>query len=249
MKRIIPILCILICYKACTPVSDEPKIQIYVAASLSPVITELVELFESVQTIQVTVNTASSGTLARQIEQGATADLFISANQQWLSFLQKEELILSESTLPVKNQLVLIAPNNGTAGQIDLSVSGPINELLRSKRIAIGDPNHVPVGQYAMEAMESLNWQFSPQKTLLTNDARATLVAVALGEADLGIVYQTDAEKSEKVNTIGTIPEDAYAAIRYFAGTCSNNPLTADFLSFLNSPEAKQVWEKHGFIL
>ena len=249
MKRIFSILCILILCKACAPISDLTKIQVYVAASLSPVVRELAELYEVEHNVKVILNTASSGTLARQIAQGASADLFISANQQWITYLKNEQLIYNDSTLLVINQLVLVAPINDPHDVIDLSVNEPINDLLQSKRLAIGDPNHVPMGQYAMQAIEALNWQLSPQQTLLSKDARATLVAVELGEADLGIVYRTDAKKSEKVNIIGTLPKEAYAPIRYFAGTCSNNPLTAEFLSFMNSPEARQIWEKHGFIL
>ncbi|MDW3195703.1 MAG: molybdate ABC transporter substrate-binding protein [Cytophagales bacterium] len=249
MKRIFSILCILILCKACTPISDLTIIQVFVAASLSPVVTELGELYQDERNIKIVLNTASSGTLARQIAQGASADLFISANQQWITYLQNEQLIFNESTLPIINQLVLVAPIKDSHDIIDPYNNEKINDLLQSNRLAIGDPNHVPVGQYALQAIEALNWQLSSKQTLPSKDARATLVAVELGEAELGIVYQTDAKKSKKVNIIGTLPKEAYAPIRYFAGTCSNNPLTAEFLIFMNSPEARQIWEKHGFIL
>ena len=249
MIRIVRVLCVLLICKGCTPATEKAEISLFAAASLNPVLKEIARNFEQKRGIPVNLNAASSGTLARQIAQGAPADLFISANQQWLTFLFRDELVLSESTLPIRNQLVLIAPLGSELENLDISRTEQTNPILARSRIAIGDPNHVPVGQYAAQAIEAMNWHFAPQQILQAKDARATLVAVELGEADLGIVYQTDAKKSKKVKIIATIPDDAYTPIQYFAGTCSNHPLTAEFLNFLKSADAEQIWKKHGFVL
>lgn len=247
MNRIFAILCVLIICKACAPATESVEISVFVAASLSPVVTAIADIFGEQQGVNVRINTASSGTLARQIAQGASTDLFISANRQWVVFLQNEQLIKAERIIPAKNQLVLIVPSNSAIESVSLSNTDQWNDLLSNNKLAIGDPNHVPVGQYAMEAMEALNWEPVTQQTLQTNDARSTLVAVEFGEADLGIVYLTDAEKSEKVKVIANIPSEAYQPINYYAGTCSENVLTSDFLNFMNSPEAIRIWKAHGF--
>lgn len=247
MIRIFAILYVLILCKACTPATESAEIRVFVAASLSPVVTAVADAFEKREKVRILINSASSGTLARQIEQGASADLFISANRQWIAHLRSKQLIKAEQTLSAKNQLVLIAPSNSAIESVNLSNTSQWNDFLTKSRLAIGDPNHVPVGQYAIQAIEKLNWQLVPHQTLETKDARATLAAVELREADLGIVYLTDAEKSEKVKVIANIPIDAYEPIKYFAGTCSDHVLTSDFLNFLNSPEAIGVWKAHGF--
>ncbi len=247
MNRIFWILYVFIICKACAPVTEKAEIRVFVAASLSPAVTEMASVFEEEKGVHVLVNTASSGTLARQIAQGASADIFISAHQQWMSFLRDEKLLKGEQTLPAKNQLVLIVPANSMIKSVNLSNTDQWNDLLSKVKLAMGDPQHVPVGQYARQAMETLNWRPVPQQTLQTKDARSTLVAVEFGEADLGIVYKTDAEKSEKVKIIANIPTETYGPINYFAGICSDNTITSDFLNFLNSPEAIGVWKTHGF--
>lgn len=244
MKRIFWILCFLIFSKACAPPSELPELNVFVAASLSAVVEDLVVAYELKQGTQVTLNAASSGTLARQIEQGAAADLFISANQQWVSFLKTKKRIKDEKKLPIRNQLVLITPISSSLSPMELSKSYKLPE---STRLAIGDPNHVPVGQYAMQAIAQLQWQVSPGQTLQTKDARAALAAVELGEVDLGIVYETDAKKSKKVKIIGSIPPKAHDPIYYFTGICNNDLLANDFLKFLSAPEALKIWEMHGF--
>lgn len=244
MKGIFWILCFLIFSKACTPTSELPELNVFVAASLSAVLEDLAAAYEQKQGTQITFNTASSGTLARQIEQGAAADLFISANQQWVSYLKSKNRIKDEKKLPIRNRLVLITPTSSSLLPITLS---EIYKLPESSRLAMGNPNHVPVGQYAIQAIEQLQWQVSPQQTLQTKDARAALAAVELGEVDLGIVYKTDAEKSKKVKIIGSIPSEAHDSIDYFSGICNNDILARDFLKFLSAPEALKIWEMHGF--
>ena len=248
MKGIFQFLCIFLILQCCAPTENQEKLKVYVAASLTPVLSELGQAFEDQEGIPITLNTASSGTLARQISQGAPADVFISANQQWIEFLDMEQLLKAPNKLPFKNQLVLIAPANASQNRQDLTKIDQIDDLLSTGKLAMGDPNHVPVGQYAVQAMKALNWQVQSSQTLQAKDARATLVAVELGEAKLGIVYQTDAEKSVKAQIIGTFPEEAYPPIHYFAGHCSDNPWNSKFMAFLSSSEASWIWEKYGFI-
>ncbi len=221
--------------------------RIFVAASLAPVLQELTTIFEQQQGVQLVINAASSGTLARQIQQGAPADLFISANEKWVRVLSNEGMISKHTRLPVMNQLVLITTPNSPLDSISLLPGLDFSRLLANSKLAIGDPNHVPAGQYARQAIDYLGWNLAPDQTLLTKDARATLVTVELGETGLGIVYRTDAEKSGKVKIIGTFPARTHQPINYFAGICSENRLSTNFINFLHTPEAFAVWKNHGF--
>lgn len=249
MKRIFLVLVISVLCKGCLSTTNPQEVTVYVAASLTPALTKMAAAFKAQQGVRVVLNSASSGTLARQIAQGAPADLFISANQTWIDYLQSEGMLFDQQRLPIRNQLVLIAPIDSSIEPVVLTELTPFSWLTDNQRLAIGDPQHVPVGQYATQALIYHNWSISPDQMLLAKDARAALVAVELGEVAIGIAYMSDMQKSTRVRKIGIFQENAHAPIHYFAGICSKNPQAATFMNFINSPEVKSIWEKQGFVL
>ena len=194
---------------------------------------------------------AASSVLARQIEQGAPADVFASADEPWADYLQQRDLIVPGSrTSPLGNALVLIAPAD-QAGDIAI---GPGVDLLGrlgpNGRIAMGDPASVPVGKYAEAALKSLGvWDSVAPRIAKAENVRAALLLVERGEAPLGIVYSTDAAASKGVRVVGTFPESSHPPITYpFALTKrGDTPQGRALLAFLTGPEAAPVYRRLGF--
>jgi len=185
---------------------------------------------------------AATSALARQIEQGAPADLFVSADRDWMDTLADRGL-LREGTRRdiVSNRLVLVR-GTGTA------TSGLVG--LDAGRLALADPVAVPAGRYAKAALESLGqWQAVESRVVPVENVRAALALVERGEAALGIVYATDAAASNKVEVVRELPADSHPPIRYPAAVLagSEHPDAAAFLAFLQSPEAQGLFRKHGF--
>lgn len=227
--------------------SNTPTLTIFAAASLSDVLSEIAYLFEQQHAVKVRFNNASSGTLARQIEQGATPNLYISANQQWVDYLSEKNLIKKNTqTIIAKNTLALIAPKHSTLKINTLDSLLNLPALLGKNRLAVGDPKHVPVGLYAREVLEFYNW-FDSVQLLTAKDARSALMMVEMQEAPLGIVYQTDALKSNQVKVLQLFSEHTHQPIIYTAGMYQNSSIANDFLQYLNSPETFSIWEKYGF--
>ena len=240
---LITVWCLLL-ISCASPQKEQKRIRVFAAASLGSVMADLSTSFEATYGTPVTINLASSGTLARQIEQGAEADVFISANEKWTNYLHEKGKVDQVDKLKVENQLVLIAPSGSTTGTIDLDKLTDLTGL-KGQKLAIGNPGHVPLGTYSLEAMTHYDW--SQEDVLYAKDARATLMVVELAEVPMGIVYLTDAEKSDKVEILGTFPSHTHQPISYFAGQCSKKTVTEVFLSFLDSAEARPIWRRHGF--
>ncbi|MBC7799235.1 MAG: molybdate ABC transporter substrate-binding protein [Gemmatimonadaceae bacterium] len=194
---------------------------------------------------------AASSALARQIEQGAPADIFISADEPWMDHLQQRALIVDGSrTSPLGNRLVLIAPAD-QPGTIDLSPGVDLLTRLGPQgRIATGDPASVPVGRYAQASLSALGvWdQVSPRLARAEN-VRAALLLVERGEAPLGIVYATDAAASRGVRVVGTFPGDSHPPISYpFAIVRrGDRPEVQALFAFLTGPDAAPVYRQFGF--
>ena len=194
---------------------------------------------------------AASSALARQVEQGAPADIFVSADEPWMDYVQQRNLIAAATrTSPLGNRLSLIAPAD-QPGEVAL-VPG-VNLLARlgpQGRIATGDPASVPVGRYAQASLTALGiWdQVSPRLARAEN-VRAALLLVERGEAPLGIVYATDAAASKGVRVVGTFPEDTHPPVSYpFAVTArGDRPEVRALLAFLTGPEAAPVYKRLGF--
>ncbi|NJQ98813.1 MAG: molybdate ABC transporter substrate-binding protein [Hydrococcus sp. CSU_1_8] len=218
------------------------------AASLQDALEELDSVFEtSYSGTTVNYNFGSSGALQQQIEQGAPADIFFSAATKQMDALQEKNLILPDTRRDLlTNRLVLIVPNNSTLGLTSFSqLSG--NNV---RRIAIGEPRSVPVGQYSEELFTKMGI-LSQIKTkfVLGNSVRNVLAAVESGNADAGIVYATDAKISDKVKQVATAPENMHSPIVYpiaVLKSSKNLQVAKTYEQFLSSNEAKTIFEKFG---
>ncbi|MBT8271230.1 MAG: molybdate ABC transporter substrate-binding protein [Bacteroidia bacterium] len=224
-------------------------ITVYSAVSLTEVMFELAEIFEHDHGIKVKLNLASSGTLARQIEQGGSPDIFISANRKWWNHIDKSGLTSDDLKTTIgNNALVLISHDEMDSG-ISLQQALEDFENVKNKRLVIGDPAHVPAGIYAKQALENIGYFIELKKNILkVKDVRAALMLVELKEADYGIVYRTDALRSERVTIVGTFPANSHDKIVYYAGVINDVAAARLFFNFLRSEKAISVWENNGFM-
>jgi molybdate transport system substrate-binding protein len=199
---------------------------------------------------RVTVSYASSPTLAKQIESAAPADVFISADLDWMDYLAQRTLIKPETRRNLLgNRIVLISPA-GTRQDVKITPGFPLANLLGGGRLAMADPDSVPAGKYGKAALEHLGvWSSVQGQLARAENVRAAMALVSRGEAPLGIVYQTDAAADPKVKIVGHFPEDAHPPITYpvAALAASPSPTTAAYLEFLRSAAARSLFEKQGF--
>ena len=217
---------------------------VFAAASTTDVMKELADAYKKNGGEEVKFNFASSGALARQLDAGAPADFFISANKKWMDFLAEKGLLVEGSrTDVVKNSLVLIAPKD--SAMTYEGFPGNLNGML-----AVGDFKSVSAGTYAETALTALKWiEAVKTKLVKGTNVRTVLMYVERGEADAGIVYRTDAMRSDKVKVLGTFPADSHPPIVYPVACLKQGSESAKaFLAFIQSQEAKAIWEKHGFI-
>lgn len=252
LKSCVPftLLVLMACSTDSTSSGEQPKeeVRIFAAASLGEVLGELVEKFEEESHSQIKVNFASSGTLARQIIQGAGPDLYISANRKWVNYVDSLGFVEGEIFSIAENGLVLISPKECKLTQSELNADVNLPDLLGNNRLSMGDPMHVPAGIYAQEALHYFGWEDILKDHLLPGkDVRAALGVVELGESPLGIVYRTDAIKSERVKIIGSFPSASHSPIEYLAALCKDNQAAKDFFAFIRSDESKDIWQKYGF--
>jgi len=200
--------------------------------------------------VKVTASYAASSVLARQIDQGAPADIFVSADTDWMDYATKQKTIKPETrTNLLGNSIVLIAPKDSSIDKVSIAPGFDLAKLAGMGRIATGDVASVPVGKYAKAALEKLGaWEAVAPKFAMAESVRAALTLVARGEAVLGIVYATDAKVEPGVKIVGTFPADSHPPIIYpVAATTSAGAGAAGYLDFLRTPAAKAVFEKYGF--
>jgi molybdate transport system substrate-binding protein len=231
-------------------VAQEKSITVFAAASLKNALDEVDSLFTKQSGIKVVASYAASSSLMKQIEQGAPADVFLSADVDWMDYGAKHNLIkndMRENLLG--NRLVLIAPKDSKIGNVTIAPGFDLAALAGSGRIATGDVRAVPAGLYAKAALEKLGiWSSVESKIAMAENVRAALVLVARGEAPLGIVYETDAKVDPSVKIIGVFPEDSHPPIIYpVAMTKDAKPDAAQYLAFLTTPKARAVFERYGF--
>lgn len=225
---------------------------VFAAASLRNALDDAVQGFERDSHSPVAVSYAASSALARQIESGAPADIFISADRRWMDYAQEHGLIQPQTRSDLLgNTLVLIAPKNSSraAGQVTIGPGFPLEKMLDDGRLALAEPNSVPAGIYAKAALTKLGvWDQVVGKIAAAENVRAALALVARGEAPLGIVYKTDAAIEPGVRIIGTFPSGTHEPIVYpLALTRSARPEAAPFAAYLRGPAARNVFEKYGF--
>ena len=223
---------------------------VFGAASLTDVLQKISAQYTQQTGVQVKLSFAASSALAKQIESGAQADVFFSADQEWMNYLNGKGLIATDSrTDLLGNRLVLIAPEDSKATS-KLERNAPILAVLGPKgRLSTGDPDSVPAGKYAKAALTSLNvWGALEPRLARAENVRVALAYVARGEAPLGIVYATDAAVEPRVRIVDTFPENSHSPITYpVARTKNAKPSATSYLMFLRSASARAVFEQAGF--
>lgn len=222
-------------------------ITVYAAASLTNAVNELDTIYEQKNKTEVKTSYAGSSTLAKQIEAGAPADVFISADVQWMDYLQNKQLVTAADRINLLgNRLVVITPKDRPL-KLKMDKSFDPSKVIQGK-LCTGDTKSVPVGKYAKQALTSLGWWDKVQPRLIeTEDVRAALNFVARGECQVGIVYATDAAISKDVVVAGIFPENTHPPIIYPVGLTKKNVESVKFYNFLQSGQAKTIFKKYGF--
>ena len=233
------------------PVETEAaNVTVFAAASLKEALDAQARQFEARTGGKVIVAYAASNALAKQIEAGAPADVFISADVDWMDYLDQRRLLVPNTRVTLlRNALVLIAP---AASNVKLKVAPGFGlaAALGNGRLAIANPDSVPAGKYGKDALEALGVWTSVEKQLArTENVRAALALVARGEAPLGIVCGTDAFAEKGVRIVDTFPANSHPPILYPAAvvTTGRSPVSRSLLDYLRSPSAAAVWTKYGF--
>jgi len=230
--------------------AEEKPLVVFAAASLKNALDDIGTAWVASGHARPLISYAASGPLAKQIEAGAPADLFIAADLDWMDYAQKKALIVEKSRVTLLgNRLVLVVPKTSTA-TISLVPGAPLAALLGDGRLAIGEPQSVPAGKYGRLALETLGlWDAVAGKLAMADSVRAALLLVGRGEAPAGIVYQTDAAVEPNVKIIATFPEATHPPILYPAAVvaASVNQQASAFLAFLQQPAARAAFEYQGF--
>lgn len=230
--------------------AQDRSITVFAAASMKNALDEVDALFTKQKGIKVVASYAASSALMKQIEQGAPADVFLSADLDWMDYGAARNLIKNDTRESLLgNRLVLIAPKDSKIDHVTIAPGFNLAALAGNGRIATGDVRAVPAGLYAKAALEKLGiWSSVELKMAMAENVRAALVLVARGEAPLGIVYETDAKVDPGVKIIGVFPEDSHPPIIYpVALTKDAKPDAAQYLAFLSTPDARAIFERYGF--
>ncbi len=241
-------LCLSLCSLQSTA-ADTAPVTVFAAASLTNVLQDLGDSFTKDTAIPVRFSFAASSALARQIENGAPADIFFSADLEWMDYLQARNLIRRDTRHDVvANRLVLIAPVDS---KIELTIEPhfALAAALRKGRLATGDPDAVPAGRYAREALTTLGvWNEVEDRLVRADSVRSALAFVDRGEAPLGIVYQTDALIDKRVRVVAVFPANSHLPIVYpVALTSTAKTKAAEFAAYLRGPAAAVTFKANGF--
>src|SRR5215471_9744445 len=251
MARLFASVLMILTLGAVTAANSQDKtITVFAAASLKNALDDVDTAFTKQTGVKVVTSYDASSTLMKQIEGGAPADAFLSADLKWMDY-GVEKKVINDSTRVnlLGNVLVLIAAKDSKIGQVDIKPGFDLAKLAGDGRIATGDVKAVPVGLYAKAALEKLGvWSSIEPKMAMAVNVRAALAYVARGEAPLGIVYATDAKIEPGVKVVGVFPDNAHDPIIYpVAATVNAKPGTIQYLAFLRSTAAKSTFENYGF--
>jgi len=225
---------------------------VFAAASLKNALDEITTQWQRETGKKVVTSYAASNTLIKQIEQGAPADIFVSADLDWMDYGQQKNLIKPDTRVNLLgNRIVLVAPKDA-AVSVNIQPGFDLAALLKGGRLAMGNVDAVPAGKYGKAALEKLGaWDGVKDKLAQAESVRAALLLVSRGEAPLGIVYQTDAASDPAVKIVGTFPESSHPPIIYPIALTndSTNPDAQAFLNYLRSAAARPAFERQGFSL
>jgi molybdate transport system substrate-binding protein len=249
-RRSILVAAVLAALPGAAPASAEPEpTMIFAAASLKNALDAALARYGDATGREVIVSYAASSALAKQIENGAPADLFFSADLDWMDYLAERGLIEPQSrTTLLGNELVLIAATD-FSGELTIAPNFPLEAALGGGRLAVAATQSVPAGKYARAALQSLGvWDGVADRLAETENVRAALLLVARGEAPLGIVYATDAKAATEVRALGAFPENSHPPILYPVALIANaKPEARRVLDFLTSAESRRAFEAEGF--
>src|ERR1700685_3094407 len=230
--------------------AQEKSLTVFAAASMKTALDDVDTAYAAKTGVKIAASYAASSVLAKQIEQGAPADVFVSADTDWMDYAAAKKT----STEPTRvnllgNSIVLIAPKDSAIGNVAIGQGFDLAKLAGDGKIATGDVKAVPVVKYAKAALEKLGaWQAAEPKFAMAESVRAALTLVARGAAVLGSVYSTDAKVEPGVKIVGPFPADSHPPIIYpVAATATAKPEAASYLDFLRSSAAKATLEKYGF--
>ena len=249
MRRLSRVLLMIASTALAWPAAAQ-SVTVFAAASLTTALHDVAQRYREAGGGTIRFSFAASSTLAKQIESGAQADVFIAADEPWMDYLQARKLIeQSTRTSVLGNALVLITPAARRAA-VAIATGFPLAAMIGDGRLATGDPAHVPVGRYAQQALTALGvWDAVAPKLARADNARAALLLVERGEAPFGIVYATDAAASDKVHVAGTFPAGTHAPVSYPMAIVAgrDRPEVRRLFAFLTSPPALDAFRRAGF--
>jgi len=232
------------------PAKAADNVVVFAAASLKNALDNINAAWKAETGKEATISYAASSALAKQIEGAAPADIFISADLQWMNYLTEKKLVKQDSVVELLgNKIVLIAPKDSKI-ETTIAPDFPLAKLLDGGKLAMADVKAVPAGKYGKAALESLGvWKSVEGQVAQAENVRAALKLVAMGEAPLGIVYQTDAHAEPAVKIVGTFPANTHEPIVYPIGltTSSVNPDATEFVKFVQTAPARKLFEEQGF--
>ncbi len=228
------------------------QVTVFAAASLTDALQNIADVYQREKGVKIVISFASSSTLVRQLEQGAPVDIFISADRQWMDYAMKKNLIdKGTHHILLGNTLVLAAAQRSCQKPVVINQQTDWKRLLGGQRLAVGDPDHVPAGIYAKQALQNLgNWSTAEPLLAPANSDRAALMLVERGETPYGIVYGSDVAASRKVTVVGHFPSASHEAIEYPMAVVKNHNSAAvlAFCAYLQSAAAASVFKSYGFI-
>ncbi|MCG3728539.1 molybdate ABC transporter substrate-binding protein [Vibrio cincinnatiensis] len=227
----------------------QETIHIYAASSMTNAVNDLIDLYQPQHEANVVAVFGGSASLARQIEHGAPADVFLCANEEWVQYLIDNQYVRKDKvTLLAGNQVVLIQPSSSQLAEFNVADPTQWQQRLIQARLAVGNTDSVPIGMYSKEVLTNLGaWDTVRPKLAQTNNVRLALALVERGEAPLGMVYQTDAMSSDKVSIVTVFDTTLHSTIHYPLAQLNDKPSSLSFVEFLSSPVAKSVLAKYGF--
>jgi molybdate transport system substrate-binding protein len=251
MFRPARILVALSILSASSPALAQDKtLTVFAAASMKNALDEIDTAFTAKSGVRVVASYAGSSALAKQIAQGAPADIFVSADTDWMDYAMAKNTINEATRVNLLgNSIVLIASREAKIKNVTIGPGFDLATLAGDGKIATGDVKAVPAGKYAKAALEKLGaWQGAQSKFAFAENVRAALLLVSRGEAVLGVVYSTDAKVDPGVKILGSFPPDSHPAVIYpVAATATAKPDAAGYLAFLRSSAAKAIFERYGF--
>jgi molybdate transport system substrate-binding protein len=230
--------------------AQDKSLTVFAAASMKNALDDVDAAFTKKSGIAVAVSYAASSALIKQIEEGAPADVFVSADLDWMDYGSQKKLVQDNTRMNLLgNRLVLIAPKDSQIGNITIGPNVDLAKIAGDGRIVTADVRAVPAGKYAKAAFEKLGiWSAIEPKLAMAENVRAALTLVARGEGVLGIVYETDAKVEPNVKIVGVFPEDSHPPIVYpVALTTTAKANAAGYLEYLRSQTAKSIFEHYGF--